>query len=148
MPVKTGPQIVYSDKQGNPVETLQDFGALLQIRVTKRGISGVALQLQLEYEQGIVTVGNEYNIRALLGAGITELTLLDGSKRKSALLPSAYAVVVPLENGAYQISGGGYGHGIGMSQNGAQAMALSGKNYEEILKFSFQNIELGNGDAT
>ncbi len=145
---RTPKDIVYSDKQGNPVETLQDFGALLQIRVTKRGISGVALQLQLEYEQGIVTVGNEYNIRALLGAGITELTLLDGSKRKSALLPSAYAVVVPLENGAYQISGGGYGHGIGMSQNGAQAMALSGKNYEEILKFSFQNIELGNGDAT
>ena len=60
---------------------------------------------------------------------------------------SDLTVLLPLENGAYSISGGGYGHGIGMSQNGAQAMAQSGKSYEEILKFSFQNIELENGDV-
>lgn len=144
---RTPEDILFLDAKGQQSETMENFGSLKQISVVKRGTSGVILQLQLEYEQGAVLVGNEYNIRQLLGAGVTELTLSDGSKREAALLPSAYTVLLPLENGVYSISGGGYGHGIGMSQNGAQAMAQSGKSYEEILKFSFQNIELENGDV-
>ncbi len=33
--------------------------------------------------------------------------------------------------------GGGYGHGIGMSQNGANEMAKKGKNYQEILQMFY-----------
>ena len=40
------------------------------------------------------------------------------------------------------IVGGGYGHGIGMSQNGANEMAKNGKNYMEILKLFYQNVEI------
>lgn len=36
----------------------------------------------------------------------------------------------------------GYGHGVGMSQCGAQAMALNGADYEEILKHYYTGIEL------
>ena len=36
----------------------------------------------------------------------------------------------------------GYGHGVGMSQNGAQAMAKKGKTYEQILQFFFTGIEI------
>lgn len=36
----------------------------------------------------------------------------------------------------------GYGHGVGMSQYGAQGMALNGFNYEEILKYYYQGVEL------
>lgn len=36
----------------------------------------------------------------------------------------------------------GYGHGVGMSQYGAQAMALKGYNYEEILKHYYSGVEL------
>ena len=42
----------------------------------------------------------------------------------------------------YLIRGGGYGHGSGMSQNGAMKMAEMGKNYEEILKYFFPDSEL------
>ncbi len=38
--------------------------------------------------------------------------------------------------------GHGYGHGLGMSQWGAKAMADIGKSYEEILKYYYQNTEL------
>jgi stage II sporulation protein D len=38
--------------------------------------------------------------------------------------------------------GHGYGHGLGMSQWGAKAMADLGKSYEEILKFYYKNTEL------
>lgn len=34
----------------------------------------------------------------------------------------------------YMVIGGGFGHGVGLSQNGAKQMALSGKGYREILE--------------
>ena len=40
-----------------------------------------------------------------------------------------------------QIYGGGFGHGSGMSQNGAMEMAKSGKNYKDILKSYYHGIE-------
>ncbi len=36
----------------------------------------------------------------------------------------------------------GYGHGVGMSQYGANAMARLGNTYEEILKYYYQNVSL------
>ena len=36
----------------------------------------------------------------------------------------------------------GYGHGVGMSQYGANTLANEGKNYEEILKHYYQNINI------
>jgi stage II sporulation protein D len=36
----------------------------------------------------------------------------------------------------------GLGHGVGMSQYGANEMAASGKTYEEILKHYYTGIEL------
>lgn len=36
----------------------------------------------------------------------------------------------------------GYGHGVGMSQYGAETMAKNGSNYEEILKYYYQGIEI------
>ena len=38
----------------------------------------------------------------------------------------------------------GHGHGVGMSQHGANGMARSGKTYEEILKHYYQNIKIVN----
>ena len=40
--------------------------------------------------------------------------------------------------------GRGFGHGVGMSQWGAQGMALNGANYEQILKHYYQGIALTN----
>lgn len=36
----------------------------------------------------------------------------------------------------------GYGHGVGMSQYGAEGMAKNGKSYEEILKHYYTGVEL------
>lgn len=36
----------------------------------------------------------------------------------------------------------GYGHGVGMSQYGAQGMALEGYTYEEILKYYYSGVEI------
>ena len=36
----------------------------------------------------------------------------------------------------------GFGHGVGMSQNGAQGMAKQGKTCQEILKFFYDGCGL------
>jgi len=46
------------------------------------------------------------------------------------------------ENENYIITTKGYGHGVGMSQYGANGMAKENYNYKEILKYYYQNIEI------
>ncbi|KAB7671819.1 stage II sporulation protein D [Bacillus sp. B1-b2] len=36
----------------------------------------------------------------------------------------------------------GYGHGVGMSQYGANGMAVSGKTYEDIVKYYYKGVEV------
>ena len=43
---------------------------------------------------------------------------------------------------ADELIGGGYGHGRGLSQNGARGMAEKGKTFLEILKYYYGEIEL------
>ncbi|MED4456370.1 stage II sporulation protein D [Metabacillus fastidiosus] len=40
----------------------------------------------------------------------------------------------------------GSGHGVGLSQYGANGMASEGKKYEEIIKYYYQNVEIASGD--
>lgn len=46
-----------------------------------------------------------------------------------------------------QVTTKGYGHGVGMSQYGAEAMASAGKTAEEILHYYYQQIEIKKIDA-
>lgn len=41
-----------------------------------------------------------------------------------------------------EITTKGYGHGVGMSQYGANEMAKNGANYQEILKHYYKNVEI------
>ena len=58
------------------------------------------------------------------------------------MLPSAFFTLQEQENGRYEIMGGGLGHGIGMSQYGADGMARAGKTAAEILQYFFPGTEL------
>lgn len=40
------------------------------------------------------------------------------------------------------LTGGGYGHGVGMSQTGADRMAEQGYTCQEILEYFFKDIEI------
>jgi stage II sporulation protein D len=49
---------------------------------------------------------------------------------------------VPVAPSAFTFSGGGYGHGIGLSQWGAYGMAEAGKNYQDILLHYYTGVQL------
>ena len=51
---------------------------------------------------------------------------------------------IEIKNNIYVITTRGYGHGVGMSQNGANYMAKEGHNYEDILKYYYKDITIVN----
>ena len=46
------------------------------------------------------------------------------------------------KDGEFIFTVNGYGHGVGMSQYGANYMAQQGSNYEEILKHYYTGVEI------
>ncbi|MGM0837614.1 MAG: SpoIID/LytB domain-containing protein [Bacillota bacterium] len=51
---------------------------------------------------------------------------------------------ITLKDAVFEIKGKGWGHGVGMSQYGAKAMADSGLSYNEILSFYYENTNYEN----
>jgi stage II sporulation protein D len=62
--------------------------------------------------------------------------------RQDLQLKSTFFSIRPLGPDSILFSGRGYGHGLGMCQEGAMAMGKRGYNYEQILNFYYQNILL------
>lgn len=119
------------------LHTKTELGELKKIVVKKRGEGGVALQLLLVGSERNVIVETEYEIRKTLGHPSHEILKQDGSVGGGhEILPSAF-IEISHRNGNYYIVGGGFGHGIGMSQNGANEMAKCGIKYKEILSFFY-----------
>ncbi len=58
-------------------------------------------------------------------------------------IPSTdFKISYDTHTGKVQVSTKGYGHGVGMSQYGAEAMASEGKTANEILHYYYQDIEI------
>ena len=67
---------------------------------------------------------------------------LTGEQMRStfSLRSSAFKITATENEVVFKVSG--YGHGVGMSQYGADYMARQGSTYEEILKHYYTGIEL------
>ena len=72
---------------------------------------------------------------------INEIEYRGTEIRKKLGLRSTDFTIEEKDNKIY-ITTKGYGHGVGMSQYGANGLALNGYNYEEILKYFYQNIKI------
>ena len=57
-------------------------------------------------------------------------------------LRSTFFVVQEQPNSKVLIKGRGYGHGVGLSQDGAMEMARRGYSYREIIDFYFEGVDL------
>lgn len=98
------------------------------VKVGDRGISGRVRTMTIEGERGSVQVsGND--MRSMLGL---KSTLFDIDKR----------TFKGKESESFTIKGYGFGHGLGMSQWGAKAMAEKKKDYEEILKHYYSQVDI------
>ena len=122
-------------------------GQIQDMTVTDRGPGGIAGELTVTGSDGTVTIKGQSAIRSALGNPSLIITKKDGGTMTgSATLPSAFIAIEKRtgEDGSlsFHIYGGGFGHGVGMSQNGAQGMAKTGKGYKQILDFFYHGTEL------
>ena len=89
---------------------------------------------------------SEYNIRLLLAPLKSKISRKDGSVVDGmSLLPSAFIVISSEgkgKNKVFHIKGGGYGHGVGMSQNGVRTMVQAGYGYKDILGHYYNGCEI------
>jgi len=67
---------------------------------------------------------------------------LSGRQLREALDLRSSNFEIHFTGGAFQVKNSGYGHGVGMSQYGADFMARQGSNYQEILKHYYPGTEL------
>ena len=135
-------QTQVSNEAGEQVfesKPIEGIGTLQDVQIMTREKSGILTEIKLIGSDRTVKVVGEYNIRTLLSSGNQTIVRKDGSEVSQAMLPSAFFVVDKIESGLVA-NGGGYGHGVGMSQNGAKAMADLGIGYEEILKHYYMGI--------
>ena len=126
---------------------IEGVGQVQNMTVTQRGPGGIAQEIQIQGSQGTSQIRTQSKIRSVLGDASLVIHRNDGTDLEgSATLPSAFISIhtQKAEDGSigFQIYGGGYGHGVGMSQNGAQGMAREGKDYKEILDFFYRGADL------
>lgn len=116
-----------------------DVGEVYEINVLKRAKSGRVLEIEYVTENGTFY---EYKDRIRWS-----LPYINANGDESVLLSTLF-YILPTNNGSnnertgFIVHGGGWGHGVGLSQTGAVGMAEKGKTYEEILKHYYRGIEL------
>ena len=77
---------------------------------------------------------------------INQKTYTGREIREKLSLPSS-CFQIQFSSKGYTFITHGNGHGVGMSQYGAQAMALENNNYQDILHHYYQNIEIESIDS-
>ncbi len=131
------------------VTKTDDAGYVLEIVIT--GTNGTHTIKKSEaraffgngiYSQNYTITAPESNSVCIIGANgkttksVSALASVTGKSNTNLCILGANNVKTTVKttgNGNYVFNGKGYGHGIGMSQNGARGMAKLGYTYEEIL---------------
>lgn len=94
----------------------------------------------------------EMNIISYTDSGYVEKVVINdktytGREVRERLDLASSCFEIELTSNGYTFQTKGNGHGVGMSQYGAQAMALENKNYKDILNHYYQNIEIKRIDS-
>lgn len=113
----------------------ETLGELQAINVKRRGVSGKVMELEIVTDKETYHVEKELVIRRLL-------------QKSNISLPSANVVFENLYDTDKKLNkiiayGGGFGHGVGMSQYGAGFMSTSlHKSFDKILKRYYTGITI------
>jgi stage II sporulation protein D len=141
-------QVLTKTKKGSYVsKPVRTFTGVQDIRVSERGAGGVAEELLIETDEYTYKITGEYNIRYVLCDRESSVIRQDDTTIVPGMLvPSGFFVLKTGKTDknviGYRLVGGGFGHGVGMSQNGAKVLGEQGMAYEKILQAYFPEYEL------
>jgi SpoIID/LytB domain protein len=147
---KTKDGFVSKDIPSNPI------GNLLDIKVLKRGKGGNIMELLIVGDNGTYKIIKELNVRYVIrprksDTGSNKDVLINRIKgddlKNASMLPSAFFTfdIEKDSDGKLKnvtLYGGGYGHGVGMSQYGAAYLSKEGYPFDKILKTYYKDINI------
>jgi len=99
---------------------------VFDLNVLERGLSGRVTKLEIKT--------NNVNKSIVL--------VKDDIRRVLSFLPSNLFTINKLSDNLWLLRGGGFGHGVGLSQSGAIEMAELGFSYEQILNHYYRSSKL------
>lgn len=105
-------------------------GDVTGIKILRRGVSGRAIRMKIIGSRDVAIINKELQIRRVLGGLRSSMFVVDVA-RDSSGAPTSFT-----------FRGGGWGHGVGMCQAGAEGMALRGFDYAKILQHYFSGSEI------
>lgn len=119
----------------------KDSPKFLDQKIMEIGEVATALNIQLPANQEIpIAVSRTESER------VKEITIgehkFSGRVAREKLNLRSNDFTVKQKNNHLIFTTKGFGHGVGMSQYGANGMAQEGKTYEEIVKYYYQDIEI------
>lgn len=117
--------VSYNDMQNRLNQYGLNIGQISGLNVAGKSRSGRLLRVRVIAKNGTTELKSN-NFRIKVGA----------TRLKSTLLK-----IVPDHDGIL-FAGKGYGHGVGMSQWGANMMARKGFGYQDILKHYYQSVKI------
>ncbi len=155
---KVNPNLIKSlskDRIFRPKD-IDGIGQVEKIQINKRGEGGNIMEIIFYGSKETIKVLTEYNVRTFLspmqrieGKDPILVKRQDGTEVKNyEMLPSAFFAMDTKydKNEKLQsitIYGGGFGHGVGMSQDGVRGMVERGHSYQEILLHYFPETKIG-----
>ena len=127
-------------------KSISTVGKINSITVDKRVAGGAITCLIVKGSEATVRVDGESNIRYLLGIDKQTFSNATGGLTTMSSLPSTFCIFEPIYSGndltGFSIIGGGYGHGIGMSQNAVYAMTNRNWTYNDIIQYFYNGTTI------
>jgi len=99
---------------------------VLDLNSIERGSSGRVTKLEIQTDKGNKSI----------------VLFKDDIRRVLTFIPSNLFTINKLNDDLWLLRGGGFGHGVGLSQSGAIEMAKLGFSYEQILNHYYRNAKL------
>lgn len=121
---------------------VKNIGNVKSIEIIKRGSGGIVKEVVIKGSSKKIKVTSQNIIRQILAPRNCTIKKQNGSKIYGMdTLPSGY-FSVEKKGEDYIITGGGFGHGVGMSQCGVFELVKLKKGYEEIIDYYFDHIDI------
>lgn len=108
----------------------ENIGAIRNVEILGRGISGRVVRLKVVGTRGEAIVERELNARRLFGGLRSGLFIMEVRRNRDGTVRE------------FHFKGAGFGHGVGMCQTGAIGMADQGFSHEEILTHYYRGVSV------
>lgn len=135
-------------QDGKNIDSFPELKNLEDIKIIKRGMSGNIIEMSYIFGSVTVKVKEDINIRGSIrcneefaGSQIIINRYKATPLNSISSLPSSFFSIVKDTN-SFLIYGGGYGHGVGMSQYGAMELSKKGVNYKDILDTFYSDVDI------